>query len=272
MDLSALIVVVPAMVVIGLFAGFLAGLLGVGGGIVLVPAFFYAFQYMGFTTPDIMQMCLATSLATIVVTSLRSLQSHHAKGAVHWDVLKSWSPGIAVGAILGVWLAADLSSAVLQAIFGILGAVIGLYMLGGKSDWALADVMPVRVARWAWAAGIGFLSVLLGIGGGSLGVPFMTLHRVAIHNAVATAAGFGLAIAVPSVIGWMFVSIEGPTPPLMLGAISLPAFLIIVPLTFLAAPYGAKAAHAMNPKPLKRAFGAFLCLVALNMLLSAFWT
>ncbi len=272
MQMDVLILVIPALICIGLLAGFLAGLLGVGGGIVLVPAFFYTFKALGFDGPDIMQICLATSLATIVVTSLRSLKSHHEKGAVDWDVLRRWSPGIIIGSIVGVWLAAILPSLGLQIIFGCLGMVIGLYLAFGKTQWALADALPIGPLMWIQSAVVGILSVLLGIGGGSLGVPLMTLHRVQIHRAVATAAGFGLAIAVPSVIGWLFVSVDGRVPPLTYGAINLPAFLIIVPLTFMMAPIGAKTAHAMDAEPLKKLFGLFLMLVAANMLRTALWT
>lgn len=269
MDLPTLIAVLSALLIIGLFAGFLAGLLGVGGGIVLVPAFFYVFQFLGYDSPDIMQVCLATSLATIVVTSMRSLQSHHKTAAVDWEILRQWAPGIVVGAIIGVFVAARLNSTVLQIIFGGLGVFIGLYLAFGKLSWVIGEQMPQGPVQWALSGGVGFLSVLLGIGGGSLGVPLMTLHKIAIHRAVATAAGFGLAIAATSVVVWVFVPISAPAPPLMIGAINVPAFAIIVPMTFLMAPVGARVAHAMNPKPLMRLFGIFLLIVTLNMLRTA---
>ncbi|MGB0799869.1 MAG: sulfite exporter TauE/SafE family protein [Planktomarina sp.] len=271
MDVSLLLLVGACLVIIGAFAGFLAGLLGVGGGIVLVPAFFYAFQALGFEGPHLMQVCLATSLATIIVTSIRSTQSHHKKGAVDWDIIRQWTPGIALGAIVGVSVAAMLNSVVLQMIFGGLGGLIGLYLAFGNQNWALADQMPQGIVRWVWAPCLGALSVLLGIDGGSLGVPFMSLHRVPIHRAVATAAAFGLAISVPSACVWLFVSVAPPVPPFTLGAVNIPAFLIIVPMTFLFAPIGANVAHRMNAKPLKRIFGIFLLIVAANMVRTAFW-
>lgn len=272
MSFEILFIVAVALVVIGLFAGFLAGLLGVGGGIVLVPAFFYAFRALGFDGPDLMQICLGTSLATIVVTSIRSVQSHHAKGAVDLDVLKSWAPGIGVGAVIGVWMAARLGSQGLQVVFGVLGGGIGLYLAFGKTQWTLANELATGWMMRVQSAVLGALSVLLGIGGGSLGVPLMTLHAVPIHRAVATAAGFGLAIALPSAILWLFVDVGSPKPPWTIGAINVPAFLIIVPLTFLMAPVGAKAAHSMDAKPLKRLFGIFLLIVAANMMREAIWT
>ena len=162
--------------VIGAFAGVIAGLLGVGGGIILVPTFFFAFERLGYSTPDLMQICLATSLATIAVTSVRALLSHNRRGAVDWSILKGWGPGIAIGAGLGVVAVAGLRNEVLMAIFGVLGITVGLYLAFGRAEWRLGDTMPRGVGRAATSSVIGFLSVLMGIGGGSFGVPLMTLY------------------------------------------------------------------------------------------------
>jgi len=253
---------------IGALAGVLAGLLGIGGGIVLVPAFYYTFVGLGYGSGELMQVCLGTSLATIIVTSARSVASHHRRGAVNWDILKSWAPGIVAGAVIGVLVAAGLRSTALQMIFGVLGSAIGLYMLLGNAAWRIADEMPKGALRWVLSPLVGFLSVLMGIGGGSLGVPIMTLHGIPIHRAVATAAGFGFIIAVPSVVGFLFVDVTG-APPWSLGAVNIPAFLIVIAMTLMTAPLGAHIAHALDPKPLKRVFGVFLTLVALNMLRKA---
>jgi len=258
------------LLVIGAFAGVLAGLLGVGGGIVLVPAFFYAFQTLGYDGPQLMQMCLATSLATIIVTSIRSVLSHNKKGAVDWEILRTWAPGIAVGAIIGVMIAANLRSVALQMIFGCLGIVIGLYMGFGRAEWRLGQEMPKGIKRAIMSPILGFMSVLMGIGGGSFGVPTMSLFNTPIHRAVATAAGFGVLIAVPSVLGFFFVEIDpAHRPPFTLGAVNGIAFVLIVAMTLITTPFGVKLAHSMDPKPLKRVFAVFLTLVALNMLRKA---
>ena len=266
-DTTLLLQMLGMLLVIGAFAGVLAGLLGVGGGIVLVPAFFYAFQTLGYAGPQLMQICLATSLATIIVTSVRSVLSHHRKGAVDWAVLREWAPGIAVGAILGVLVAASLRSTTLQGLFGVLGVMVGLYLGFGRPHWRLGPAMPKGLARGALSPALGFLSVLMGIGGGSFGVPLMSLYAVPIHRAVATAAGFGLTIAVPSVAGFLFLQIAPENrPPLTFGAVNLVAFAVVVAMTLITAPWGVRLAHAMDPKPLKRVFAVFITLVALNML------
>jgi len=258
------------LLVIGAFAGVLAGLLGVGGGIVLVPAFFYAFQTLGYDGPQLMQLCLATSLATIIVTSVRSVISHNAKGAVDWNTLKTWAPGIVIGAIAGVVVASGLRSSTLQMVFGVLGICVGLYMAFGRDSWRLGQAMPTGVTRAIMSPVLGFMSVLMGIGGGSFGVPVMSLYGVPIHRAVATAAGFGMTIAVPSVIGFLMLDIAAENrPPFTIGAVNLVAFFIVIAMTLITAPWGVKLAHAMDPKPLKRVFAVFLTLVALNMLRKA---
>lgn len=268
-DMSLFLPMVLMLLIIGGFAGVLAGLLGVGGGMVLVPAFFYAFKTLGYAGPQLMQICLATSLATIIVTSVRSVLSHNRKGAVDWHILRAWAPGIGLGALASVLVVANLSSIVLQGIFGGLGLFIGLYMAFGRSEWRLGPQMPGGIKRAILSPLVGFLSVLMGIGGGSFGVPLMSLYGSPIHRAVATAAGFGITIALPSVIGFLFVQIGEGRPPYTLGAVNLVAFGIIIAMTMITAPLGVRLAHAMDPKPLKRIFAVFITLVALNMLRKA---
>ncbi len=260
------------LAVIGAFAGVMAGLLGVGGGIILVPAFYYAFSGLGYDNAQLMQICLGTSLATIIFTSVRSVLSHHKKGAVDWKILRGWAPGIALGAVLGVVAATGLRSATLTAVFGVLGIIVGIYLAFGNSAWRLGEVMPTGIKRLFASPLLGFMSVLMGIGGGSFGVPIMTLFGTPIHRAVATAAGFGVIIAVPSVAGFLLAHppVEN-LPPYTIGYVNIVAFLVVISMTLLTAPLGVKIAHAMDPKPLKKVFGFFLILVALNMLRKTFF-
>ena len=264
-DPAALITLLVLMLILGAMAGVISGLLGVGGGIVLVPAFFYMFTQLGYGSDQVMQVCLGTSLATIIATSLRSVSAHHRKGAVDWAVLRGWWLFIAGGAVAGFFLAAALKSGTLQAIFGVLALTAGLYMAFGRSGWRLGSAMPTGALRAALGAALGFASALMGIGGGTFGVPMMTLYGMPIHRAVATASGFGIIIAVPTVAGFLTVSVANP-PPYTVGAVNLPAFAIIVAMSMITTPYGVALAHRMDAAPLKRAFAVFISLVALNML------
>lgn len=269
-DISQLWLLLVLMLAIGGVAGIVAGLLGVGGGIVLVPAFYYTFSNLGYDSSQIMQICVATSLATIVVTSIRSVISHSKKGAVEWDVLRLWGAGIVVGAILGVLIAKEMKSETLMIVFGIIGILVGLYMAFGRNDWRLGGEMPSGWVRILISPIIGFLSVLMGIGGGSFGVPLMTLYGITIHRAVATAAGFGFIIALPSVVGFMLVGWDvSGKPPYTIGYVNIPAFIIIVMMTLVTAPIGVRIAHSLNPKPLKKIFAVFIMIMAINMLRKA---
>lgn len=264
-ELTSFLPMAIVLLLIGAAAGVVGGLLGVGGGIVLVPAFFYAFQSLGYGGDQLMQICVATSLATIVVTSIRSVRGHDRKGAVDWAVLRQWGPGLVLGAFVGVLVAAQVKSVVLQAVFGVLAGFAGLYMAFGRDQWRLGHAMPQQPAAGALSGAVGFFSALMGIGGGTFGVPLMALFAVPIHRAVGTASGFGVLIAVPSVLGFLLVTVAD-APPWTVGAINLPAFFIVIFSTLMTTPWGVVLAHKMNPKPLKRAFAVFLTLVALNML------
>ncbi len=175
-----------------------------------------------------------------------------------------------IGAALGVLAAAALRSEALQAVFGVLGIIIGLYLAFGRDSWRLGSVMPAGFRRAVISPVIGFLSVLMGIGGGSFAVPLMSLYATPIHRAIATASGFGVLIAVPAVTGFLFLDIaHGSQPPLSIGAVNIPAFILTISMTLITAPYGARLAHVLNATLLKRLFAAFLILVALNMLRKA---
>lgn len=268
-DFASLSLLFGFLIVVGGVAGIISGLLGVGGGIVLVPAFFYMFSALGYHSAGLMQVCVATSLATIIVTSARSVAAHNKKGAVDWEMLRSWALPIAIGAIVGVVVVAHLHTRTLQIIFGVMLFVIAAYMIIGKASWRISDTPPTKAFRNWFAPLMGFLSVLLGIGGGSIGTPMQTLHNIPIHRAVATSSGFGALIAIPSTIGFLFTHVDG-APPYTLGAVNLPAFLVVISVSVITAPWGAALAHRLPARKLKIVFALFLMLVALNMLRKAF--
>ncbi len=264
-DLIQLLPMLAVLLVIGAATGVIAGLLGVGGGIVLVPAFFYTFTHLGFGGSHLMQVCIGTSAATIVATSARSVLLHNRKGAVDWQILRDWALFLVLGSVVGVVVASVLKTAALQAVFGVLAGAAGLYMAFGRADWRLGPAMPGQPLRGVQATILALFSTLMGIGGGTFGVPLMTLYSLPIHRAVATASGFGILISVPSLIGFLLLDVPD-APPFSIGAVNLAAFALIIPMTLLTTPLGVRLAHAMDPKPLKRVFALFITVVALNML------
>lgn len=250
----------------GLVGGTVAGLLGVGGGIVLVPVLYQTLGILGVDEAVRMPIAVGTSLATIIPTSIRSTLSHHAKGAVDWDVLRAWAIPTVIGVVLGTWLAALIGGKGLTAVFAGGAAVLGIYMALGRDDWRLGTTLPSGIGAWLLGIANGCLSVMMGIGGGTFGVTVMTLYGTTIHRAVATAAGFGLIIGVPGAIGMIVNGWNAPgLPPFSLGYVNLVGLALIVPATIVAAPWGVALAHRLSRRTLRVAFGAFLCLTALRM-------
>ena len=260
-----LILALVLLLIAGAFAGLLAGLLGVGGGVVLVPAFYYIFTSLGYDFEGLMQICLASSLATIIVTSVMSVNAHNKKGTVRWDVLQTWAIPVAIGAIAGMLATNVLRNDVLTIIFAVLALIIAAIMGLGVNWKPIKEDMPNGLPRAGFGLGTGFLSTLMGIGGGSIATPFMVLHSVPIHNAISTSAGFGFIIAVPAVIGFLLTGAAAEAPPLTVGAVNIPAVAIILIVSVFTTPIGANLTHKIDTKPLKRIFGIFLAVVALNM-------
>lgn len=263
-------ITLAALAAAGAGAGFIGGLFGVGGGVILVPALFYLFGVLG--TPDEVRAhaAVATSLSTIIATSFRSLAAHRAAGAVDAVVLKAWTPWIAVGAAIGAVLAGVLDGAALLAVFGVAALVIAAQMAFG-SPTPIAAELPKGAARAGLGGLLGLLSAMMGIGGGAFGVLLMTVFGRPIRQAVATASGFGAAIAVPATIGYAIAGwgVHG-LPPGSVGYVNAPGFLALAALTAITAPVGARLAHSMPQRSLRRAFAAFLAITALNMLWEAF--
>jgi uncharacterized protein len=250
----------------GLIAGTVAGLLGVGGGIVLVPVLFQTLGILGVDESVRMPLAVGTSLATIIPTSIRSTLSHNKKGAVDWHVLKAWAAPTVIGVLVGSWLAAIVGGRGLTAVFALGAGSLGLYMIVGREEWRLGDTVPDGL--WSWPLGFanGCLSVMMGIGGGTFGVTVMTLFGTTIHRAVATAAGFGLIIAVPGTIGMIVGGWNAQgLIPFSLGYVNLIGLALIVPATILAAQWGVAIAHRLSRRTLRLAFGMFLCLTAVRM-------
>lgn len=263
--------IIAALALTGIIAGILAGLLGVGGGIVIVPVLFFLFQKFGTSSDLSMFVAVGTSLATIIATSISSVRSHHKKGGVDWVLLRNWAPGVIIGVVAGTVLASFLKGQVLTIMFAILALIVSLRMFFSSLNPHLAERLPGQPLEFIYSFIIGSLSVMVGIGGGSISVPILNAYNFPMRKAVACASGIGLVIAVPGAIGFAITGwgVEG-LPPGSFGYVNLLGFGLIVPLTVLFAPVGAKIAHAVNPAYLKKGFALFLLVTSIKMMIGAF--
>jgi len=249
----------------GLCAGFLAGYLGIGGGLVLVPALSWIFSQNPVLAPIAVQMAVATSLASMLFSSMSSLLAHHRQQAIRWPLVKLLAPGLLLGALLGSVIADTLSSDVLGSIFGVFALLISLKMITGKAHLRNRPI-PGILSGLPIAFGIGGMSSLLGIGGGSMTVPWLMAHGQRVQNAIATSAACGYPIALAGTLGFMFLG-EQQTGHTQLGYVNLQALAGVAAFSILAAPLGALTVHRSSPLIAKRLFALFMLVVAVKMLL-----
>ena len=239
----------------------------------MVPALFFAFNALGVSQDVVMHSAIATSSAIIIVNAIRSTLSHHKHGAVDWDLLWPKNPflsyafWIGLGAFLAaIWLAPRLSGQVLTVLFAGVASLVALQFIFGRPDWKLRETVPGGMTRPIVGGTVGVLSSLMWIGGGSLTVPLMSICGVPIHRAVATASGFGFAIALPATLGFIISGIGAQgRPAFSFGYVNAMGFVLIASIAFLTIPLGAKLAHSMSRKKLKMIFGVCLLFVAINM-------
>ncbi len=256
-----------ALIGAGVFAGLIAGLFGVGGGVVIVPALYAAFGVLGIDDAVRMKVAVATSLATIIITSARSTWSHYKRGAVDVRLLKAWTPWIMLGALIGAFAASAAPGEALTAGFGIFLILISVQMGLGQPGWHLRKSLPGGIWNAVIPGSIGLFSAMAGIGGGVFGVIIMTLCGKPIHRAVGTAAGFGAAIGIPATLGFIIAGWAVPgRPALSLGYVNLAGFVFIATLTVLMAPVGVALAHALPVKHLRRLFAVLLLVTGVLML------
>jgi uncharacterized membrane protein YfcA len=270
-ETSQLLQLAGMMLATGIAGGILAGLLGVGGGIVIVPVLEFALSVIGVDPAVRMHVAVATSLATIIPTSISSARSHRKRGAVDSDLLRNWGAPIFLGSVGGVLLASQVGGWVLAAVFGFVAIGVAVKMLLPLDGKHIAQTVPAGPTGKAIPAGIGTISSMMGIGGGTLSVPTLTLFAVPIHRAVGTSALFGLLISLPAALAFVVTGWGNPLLPVgSLGYVNAIGLAIIAPFTYLFAPLGAKIAHALPKRQLGMAFGAFLLIVGVRMLLKAF--
>jgi uncharacterized protein len=258
-----------ALVGAGVVAGLLAGLFGIGGGAILVPVFYQTYGVLGIDDSVRMHVSVGTSLAIIIPTSMRSFWAHYQKGAVDMALLKAFIVPVLVGVLIASAIAASISSAGLRLIFAVIAFAVAFKMLFNRASWTLGPELPGRIGTSIAGVLIGLISALMGIGGGVLNNTFMTLYNRPIHQAVATSAGVGVLISVPGVFGYIWAGWgAGGLPPMSTGFINWLTVALIIPVTLLAAPYGAKLAHQWPKRKLEVSFGLFLVFVGARFL----WT
>ncbi len=260
-----------ALIATGVFAGVLAGLLGVGGGIVIVPVLFFLFQSFGVSPESAMVIATATSLATIIPTSVSSIRSHNKKGNVDFTLLKRWAAFILVGVLAGSWLVTRVDGTFLTALFGVIATLSALNMLLRTGKSALFKELPGKVGQGLMGVSIGFFSSMVGIGGGTISVPLLTLCNYPAHKAVGTAAAIGLLISFPGALTMLMMG-ETPAdaPAGTYGFVNFIAFICIVPLTVLFAPVGAALAAKLYAAKLKKVFAGVLLFTGMRMFIQLF--
>lgn len=252
-----------AIVLSGAVSGLLAGLFGIGGGAVIVPVLYQALTFLGVDDAVRMHISVGTSIGIIVPTSIRSFLAHKRRGTVDLNLLRGWVIPVPLGVVVASVVAAVISGAALRGVFAAIAVGVGLRLLLRRESWRLGTELPGNPTRAAVGFLIGFLSTLMGIGGGVLNNTFMTLFGRPMIQAVATSAGVGVLIAVPGVFGYVIAGWGNPAlPPFSAGFVNLLGVLLVIPVAVLVAPFGVRLAHALTRRQLEVGFGVFLIIVA----------
>lgn len=255
-----------ALLATGMVAGVLAGLLGVGGGIVIVPVLFHMFTLLGIDASVKMHLAVGTSLATIVPTSITSARAHARRGSLDRTLLRTLGPSLLAGVLIGSLLSGVLNGAVLTAVFATVALFVAAHMAFAPQNMVVADGLPPTPFRQTLGVLIGGVSTLMGIGGGTLSVPILSAFNYPIHRAVGTAAAIGALISIPGSIALFVAGIDQPNrPPGSIGYINLLGVALIIPMTLVTAPWGVRLAHSLNARRLRQLFALFLFLTAIRM-------
>lgn len=271
-DWSSLLALVPLLVAAGFLTGFLAGLLGVGGGAVVVIVLYEAFRIAGVDEAIRMHLTTGTSLAIIAPTTLRSFLAHMKSGAVDTTFLKRLAPMILVGVTIGILCAGNSAGTVFKVIWAVMASVLALRMFAGDRGWRLGADIPKSWWLEVYGIFVGFVSTMMSIGGGAYITILMLLYGRNVHQAVATSSGFGPLIAIPGMLGFMWAGWGlSNLPPVSLGYVSVIGALLAIPTGLLAAPIGARIAHRFTKRQLELAFGTFMAFVAIRFIIALVW-
>ncbi len=272
LDLPQLLLFALALALTGCLSGFLAGLLGVGGGIIVVPILYVLFPALGVAEEIRMHLAVGTSLATVIPNAITSARSHHAKGSLDLDLLRKLGPPIIVGVVGGSIFGGKSSGQVLMLIFASLALLVAFYMAFRRENWVIRkDLTRSFLLRTPIGLFIGWFSVLMGIGGGTLSVPMLNLFNIEMRRAVGTGAAIGILIGIPGLLGFIATGWGNPLlPPLSLGYCSLIGVAMIIPSSMFMVGKGVRVAHSIDPSLLRKIFACFLLTTSTKMFFSAF--
>ena len=277
LNVSELLELAGLLVAVGALAGFLAGVFGIGGGAILVPVFYECFRLAGVPLEVRMPLCIGTSLAIIIPTSIRSFRAHHFRGAVDMDVLRLWAVPVVSGVILGSVIARYAPERLFKYVFVGVAWSAAIRLLFGRDSWRFGDTLPGGFLMRAYGALVGLLSTLMGVGGGLFSNLLMTFYGRPIHQAVATSSALAVLISIPGAVGYVyagwpaaarFPDVAALQVPFALGYVSLIGAVLVMPTSLLTAPLGVRAAHAMSKRTLEMAFGCYLFIVGSRFVIS----
>lgn len=276
LDVSELLELAALLIAVGALAGFLAGVFGIGGGAILVPVFYECFRIAGVPLEVRMPLCIGTSLAIIIPTSIRSWRAHHARGAVDMVIIRQWGWTVLIGVVLGSVIARYAPERLFKIVFVAVAWFAAIRLLFGR-EWRLGDDMPKGPLMKVYGFVIGLLSTLMGVGGGLFSNLLMTFHGRTIHQSVATSSALAVLISIPGAIGYVyagwpaaarFPEVTALQLPFAIGYVSLIGTLLVTPTGLLVAPLGVKAAHAMSKRALEVAFGCYMLIVGTRFAVS----
>jgi len=259
-----------AIVIGGALTGLLAGIFGVGGGAIIVPVLYEIFRILGVSEDIRVQLCVGTSLAIIIPTSIRSYLAHRARGTLPKGILTAWIVPVGAGVLIGGAIAAFAPGALFKGFFAVMAFLLGAKFLFAQDRWRIADTLPGRAMMWAYGLFIGFYSAMMGVGGGAVSTLVLSLYGQPIHAAVGISAGVGVIISLVGTVSFMIAGLphQALMPPLSLGYVSFLGVALMAPVSALVAPYGARIAHAMSRRHLELAFGIFLWIVSTRFIVS----
>ena len=277
LNVSEVLELAVLLVAVGALAGFLAGLFGIGGGAILVPVFYECFRLAGVPLEVRMPLCVGTSLAVIIPTSISSYRAHFARGAIDKEVLRAWWLPILIGVLSGSVIARYAPERLFKIVFVLVAYFATVRLLAANESWKVGDDLPKGRLMRIFGFFVGLLATLMGVGGGLFANLLMTFYGRPIHQGVATSSAIAVLVSIPGALGYIYAGwpaaahypeVAALQPPLALGYVSLIGAVLVMPTSLLTAPLGVKLAHALSKKTLERAYGTYLLIVGTRFAIS----